>query len=393
MPNSFNHTFLILNRLTLLLFSLFILLPNVAFSDLVKPALVEINVEANGKIEIEIRASIEALLTGINGQYKNTKDSPNAADYDALRALQSEQLAPSFEQFKRTFLQKITLSNQANKKIKLNINKVKIPERGYTKVPRISVIHLKGELPPNSESLTWYYPSSFGDNAVRLRQIDKQKGIWNWSDWEWIRKDKASEPLLLNKIAIKKPFFTVVKSYVNLGFIHIFPRGMDHILFILALFLFSSKLKPLLLQVTMFTIAHTITLGFSVIGIISLPANIVQPLIALSIAYAGFENVFSKQLHKSRLLLVFAFGLLHGIGFASALNDFGMQKDAFLTSLISFNVGVELGQLAIILSAFLGMAIWFQKRPWYRVRVLIPASLLIGVTGLYWTIDRLEWLS
>jgi len=376
-----------------LLLSLFILFPIPSLADLVKPALTEINVDASGQIKIELRASIEALLTGINGRYKNTKDAPNAAAYDSLRAMQSEQLAVSFDPFKKELLQKIKLTNQSGKRVNLAISKVKIPERGYTKVPRISVIYLKGELPPGSESLQWYYPLKFGDNAVRLRQIDKQKGIWNWSDWEWIRTDKKSQPLLLNKIAIKKPFFSVVKNYIELGYVHIFPRGMDHILFILALFLFSAKLKPLFLQVTMFTIAHTITLGLSVIGIISLPANIVQPLIALSIAYAGFENIFVKELHKSRLLLVFMFGLLHGIGFATALNDFGMEKNSFLTSLISFNIGVELGQLSIIFIAFFGMAILFQKRPWYRIRVLIPASLLIGLTGLYWTVDRLEWLS
>jgi len=380
-------------RLPFFFLYLLLLLPLNSMADLVKPALIEINVDASGAINIEARASIEALLTGINGRYKNTKDAPNASQYDALRKLQSEALAVPFESFKKTFIERVKLSNQDGKVIPLTITKVEIPERGYVKVPRISVITLTGKLPPNSHALQWYYPLSFGDNAVRLRQIDKEKGLWHWSEWQWIRKDIPSDAFSLDKIEIKKPILTVIKNYIELGFVHIFPRGMDHILFILALFFFSTKLKPLLLQVTMFTVAHTITLGLSVNGIISLPANIVQPLIAFSIAYAGFENIFAKKLHNSRLLLVFAFGLLHGIGFASALGDFGMPKDAFFTALISFNIGVELGQLGIIFMTFFGLSLWFKQRPWYKTRVVIPASLLIGVTGLYWTLDRLQLIN
>lgn len=124
-------------------------------------------------------------------------------------------------------------------------------------------------------------------------------------------------------------------------------------------------------------------------GIIQLPANIVEPLIALSIAYVGIENVFSKKLHNSRLILVFAFGLLHGLGFASVLADFGIPEDAFVIALISFNVGVELGQLAIILGAFLLVTLWFGKRDWYRKVIVVPASLLITVVALIWFFERL----
>ncbi|MBT8438460.1 MAG: HupE/UreJ family protein, partial [Gammaproteobacteria bacterium] len=142
-------------------------------------------------------------------------------------------------------------------------------------------------------------------------------------------------------------------------------------------------------QVTMFTIAHTITLGLSMNGVINLPANIVEPLIALSIAYIGFENIWHKSLHNSRLILVFAFGLLHGLGFASVLQEFGMPDDAFITALISFNIGVEIGQLAIILLGFLTVGFWFRNRDWYRNLVIIPGSAMIALTGLYWTYDRI----
>ncbi len=364
-------------------------------ADVVKPALIEINVESNGKVTIEIRASIEALLTGINGNYKNTKDAPNADQYDALRELQGDALAKRFKPFEQTFLTQIALSNPsapAGKHIPLQITQVKIPERGYTKVPRISLITLAADISTQTASLQWYYPLAFGDYAVRLRQVDKAKQQWHWSEWQWVRDDKPSTPFSLTEIVTKRPIYQVIAEYIVIGFEHIMPKGMDHILFILALFFFSTQIKPLLWQITMFTIAHTITLGLAMNGVISLPANIVEPLIALSIAYAGIENIFAKsRLHRSRLVLVFAFGLLHGMGFASVLNDFGLPDNAFATALISFNVGVELGQLAVVALAFGMIAFWFRHKSWYRMAVVIPISALIAVTGLVWAIERVQF--
>lgn len=358
-------------------------------ADTVKPALIEIKVTAEGQLEIEIRASIEALLTGINGKYKNTKDAPNADEYDVLRKLQSDELGVAFEQFTEEFLNIIYLRDNHQQDLTLKLLKVDIPEPGYTKVPRISVIKLSGMVDSSTESLQWYYPFKFGDNAVRLSQIDEANKKWHWSEWQWLRNDEPSTSFSLTEIVMKRPVYHVIAEYIVIGFEHIIPKGLDHILFILGLFLLSAQLKPLLLQVTMFTIAHTITLGLAMNGMISLPANIVEPLIAISIAYVGLENIFAKSLHRHRLLLVFGFGLLHGLGFASVLADFGMPDDAFITALISFNIGVEIGQLAIIFIAFITIAWWFGRRPWYRNWVTIPCSLTISIVALYWTAERL----
>ncbi len=373
--------------LTIIFYLLFI--STFGFADVVKPALIEINVNQQGQVDVEIRASIEALLTGINGKYKNTKDAPNADEYDVLRKMQDTELNVEFEKFKTLFLDSIKLTNPDNKKIPLTISKVKIPERGYTKVPRISVINLKGTVDLSTESLTWYYPMSFGDNAVRLRQVDEAKQKYHWSEWQWLRDDKPSDALSLTEVVARTPIYKTIGNYIVYGFEHILPKGLDHILFILGLFLFSTKLTPLLWQITMFTVAHTITLGLAINGIIALPANIVEPLIALSIAYVGIENVFSKKLRNSRLVLVFAFGLLHGLGFASVLADFGMPDDAFTIALISFNVGVELGQLAIIAAAFLLVGYWFGKKRWYKRRITNPASIIIAGIALFWFFQRL----
>jgi hydrogenase/urease accessory protein HupE len=357
-------------------------------ADIVKPALVEISANTEGRVTVEVRASIEALLTGINAQYKNTQDAPTAEEYDVLRVLQSEQLHDEFEPFKQEFLNQIVLKADGAR-VDLKIIAVKIPVPGYTKVPRISVIMLEGELDQSARKLQWYYPARFGDNAVRVRQVDEANEQWHWSEWQWLRNDEPSQPFSLEEIFTRRPVTEVIFSYITIGFEHIVPKGTDHILFIIGIFLLSTRLKPLLWQVTMFTLAHTLTLALSMKGIISLPSSIVEPLIALSIAYVGIENIFAHSLHKSRLLLVFLFGLLHGLGFAGVLSDFGMPPNAFATALISFNVGVELGQLAVILVAYFVVGIWFRDKPWYHNRITVPGSLIISVIGLYWTYDRI----
>ncbi len=361
-------------------------------ADVVKPALIEISAYTahpgnDARVVVDIRASLEALLTGINARYLNTQDAPNADEYDFYREMPAEELREAFAAFESTLIRSVQLLADG-KPVTLKIAEIHVPETGYTQVPRISTVLLEGRFSPNTRQLQWYYPEAFGDNAVRVRQVDKANERWHWSQWQWLRNDQPSEAFTLDELFKKRPLSETVLGYIVVGFEHILPKGLDHILFILGLFLFSTRMKPLLWQVTMFTVAHTITLGLSMAGIIELPARIVEPLIALSIAYVGFENIFARRLHKSRLLLVFAFGLLHGMGFASVLSDFGMPDDAFLTALISFNIGVELGQLSILLAAYAAVGFWFGSKPWYHRFIVAPASILIATAGLVWTVER-----
>ncbi|MGB5179609.1 MAG: HupE/UreJ family protein [Gammaproteobacteria bacterium] len=367
---------------------LILALPSPAGADVVKPALVEISINTDGSYHIEVRASLEALLTGINTRYRNTQEAPNAAAYDELRALPADELAVAFKPFESEFTQRVKLAFDGER-VPLSITRLEIPEPGYTKVPRISVITLAGHIDRSASSVTWYYPERFGDNAVRVRQVDEVNEKWHWSDWQWLRNDEPGTPFSLTELFTQQPASQVISTYLVLGFEHIIPRGLDHILFILGIFLLSVHVRPLLWQATMFTVAHTLTLGLSMRGIINLPSSIVEPLIALSIAYIGIENIFAHSLHKSRLVIVFFFGLLHGMGFASVLADFGMPANAFMTALISFNVGVEFGQLAVILLAFLAVGVWFRDKPWYHAVIVVPCSTAIAVTGLYWTWDRI----
>lgn len=178
-------------------------------------------------------------------------------------------------------------------------------------------------------------------------------------------------------------------KYVQLGYEHIIPLGLDHILFILCIFFINNNVKSIILQASMFTLAHSITLGLAMYGIIKPPSNVIEPLIALSIVFLAMENVFTSTVKPWRMGVVFLFGLIHGMGFASALSDLGIPKYAFLTGLISFNIGVELGQMTIILLMYLLVARNFAHYFWYRRRIVIPVSVLIGIIASFWTIERI----
>ncbi len=313
-----------------------------------------------------------------------------AEAYDVLRELQASELDKKWQPFRQYFAEQIELRFDSHR-VSLVVTDTKIPEPGYTGVPRISVITLEGEADRSAETADWYYPAGFGDNSVRVRQIDENQEKWHWSEWQWLQEGERSEPFSLTEVFTRRPVSETTWLYVVSGFEHILPKGLDHILFILGIFLLGTKMKPLLWQVTMFTVAHTVTLGLTMAGYINLPASIVEPLIALSIAYIGAENIRHRNLHTSRLVLVFAFGLLHGMGFAGVLQEFGMPDDAFLTALISFNIGVEIGQLAIILMAFAAVGVWCRHRQWYRTVIIIPGSAVIALTGLYWTFERMPF--
>ena len=175
--------------------------------------------------------------------------------------------------------------------------------------------------------------------------------------------------------------------WIVAGFTHILPLGLDHILFILGLFLLQPKLKPLLWQTSAFTLAHSITLALVVLGLITAPAKIVEPMIALSIAYVGIENLWVKELKPWRVALVFCLGLLHGMGFASVMQELELPEGQVVEPLVGFNLGVEFGQVAVLGLAFIA-TFWFLKKPGFNI-VRKAASAVIAVVGLYWTVQRI----
>ena len=185
------------------------------------------------------------------------------------------------------------------------------------------------------------------------------------------------------------PLHNIAGYYIKLGIEHIIPYGLDHIVFIAGLCLLNTKLKTILWQATAFTVAHSITLVLSMKGVVALPSAIVEPMIALSILFIAIENILLSELKPWRIAIVFLFGLLHGLGFASALNEIGLPPNQFFTSILSFNVGVEIGQIIIIALVFGAIILPLGKKRWYRKGVVYPVSILIALVALWWTIERI----
>ena len=185
------------------------------------------------------------------------------------------------------------------------------------------------------------------------------------------------------------PAGDVVWYYVRLGIEHIVPLGLDHILFVVALCLLGNSLRSILWQATAFTVAHSITLALSMKSVIALPSAVVEPVIALSIAFVAVENLLLREVRAWRILVVFIFGLIHGLGFASVLNEIGLPPDRFMVSLVSFNIGVEIGQVMIILLVFGLFVLPFKSQPKNYRRLAFITSILIAITAMYWTVERI----
>ncbi|HET8772194.1 MAG TPA: HupE/UreJ family protein [Thermoanaerobaculia bacterium] len=248
--------------------------------------------------------------------------------------------------------------------------------------PRVQVlpddtVRFTGDIPKSAGPFTWRWRLTYSAYALTIGPRQ-----------EWLDADARSTPVPLSAEVLPPGRAAVVRQYLALGFTHILPYGLDHILFVLGIFLLSTRLKPVLLQVTAFTLAHSITLGLTIYGLVSVPPRIVEPMIALSIAYVAIENLATAELKPWRVAIVFAFGLLHGMGFAGVLEELGLPRSEFLTALLAFNVGVEAGQLTVIALAFALVSWWARTRPWYRSRFVVPASALIALTGIFWTVQR-----
>ncbi|MEQ1800980.1 MAG: HupE/UreJ family protein [Gammaproteobacteria bacterium] len=349
-----------------------------------RPAIVTVTFSGEGGYTAALQLNLEALLAGIGPEHEDTSQAPQADVYNALRELPPEAVRARFDASAPRLVEGIQLRFDG-RRVTPRVAAVDIPPVGDTGVERLTTIRFAGAIPPGSESFTWRYAPEFGESALRFAMPD---GAVVRADW--LMAGQVSAPFQLDPALVPVRTTTeVFRDYTVLGFTHILPKGLDHILFVLGIFLLSVHWRPLLYQVTAFTVAHSITLALSLYGVISLPASVVEPLIALSIVYVAVENVVVGRLRPWRVWVVFGFGLLHGLGFAGVLTEIGLPRGEFLPALIAFNVGVELGQLAVISLALLTVGLWFRDRPWYRARIVIPASLLIATVGAYWTVGRI----
>lgn len=324
-------------------------------------------------------ANLEALIAQVGPEHEDTDTSPYAQIYNQLRALPPEELEIAFREFAPGWLATLGLTADGQA-VPLSLQDVLIPKIGDTDLARQSTVTIVAELPADAEALTWAYPAQYGASVLRIERPDEEV------DARFFQAGAVSDPIAF---AFARPQGTleVFVDYIVIGFDHILPKGLDHILFVLGLFLLNQHWKPLLWQVTAFTIAHSITLALGLYGVVSISPSIVEPLIALSIVYVAVENLMTSKLHIWRPVIVFAFGLLHGLGFAGVLTEIGLAPQHYATGLIAFNIGVELGQIAVIAIAFASVAL-FMDKSWYRKGIVWPASIAIALMGAWWFVER-----
>lgn len=356
--------------------------PSAAQAHRLRPAVVTITLNPDRTYVVTIQLNMEAVLAGIGPEHQDTSESPNAATYDALREMPPTQLQARISAFADRYLAGVGLLIDG-RPLRPRLVDASVPEVGDPARERLTTLTLAGESPPGAATLTWTYASELGSSAVRILRAGEET-----MQTAFLNPGETSPVFEIGKALQPKATPQIYREYIRLGFTHILPKGLDHILFVLGIFLLSVRVRPLLYQVTAFTLAHTITLGLSLYGVISLSPAIVEPLIALSIVYVGVENMLTAQLKPWRVFVVFGFGLLHGMGFAGVLVDIGLPEGEYLNALIAFNLGVEFGQIAVIAGAFATFGAWFRNRDWYRVRIVIPGSLAISVVGAYWAVER-----
>lgn len=346
----------------------------------IRPAIANLRLDPAGRYELAITVNLEAVLAGIGAEHSDTDESPNAREYNRLRATPAEALRAEFEPHSGRYLEGVVIEFDGVR-ARPALASIEIPAPGDVALSRQATIRLAGEMPVAAGALTFGYAARLGSCVLRVHEGGRLDALW-------LKNGERSAPYIRGKGFDQRTLTDVLVDYAVLGFTHIVPKGLDHILFVLGLFLLSARLAPLLIQVTAFTVAHTLTLALSVYGVVSLSPVIVEPLIAASIAYVAVENILTPNLKPWRALVVFGFGLLHGLGFAGVLQEVGLPQGQFVPALVSFNIGVELGQIAVILLGFFSVAIWWRDRPWYRSCFVIPASAAIAGAGVFWTLQR-----
>lgn len=332
-----------------------------------------------GVLEFEIKLNLEAQLAGINlDRFSDTDNADNASAYNALRAEPNIVVAGRATQL-LTRWNALPMIVAPEGAVPLTLVESVTEDVADPDLPRMTTITLSGELPAGAQTIKVSWPA--GSGAMILRQHGTEDPYTGFIE------SGGTSPEIDLKGGDTSTGWQVFAEYIPVGFDHIVPKGLDHILFVLGLFFLSVRLAPLLWQVSAFTLAHTVTLALGALGWVNIPGSIVEPLIAASIVYVAVENIIAARMTPWRPAVVFGLGLLHGLGFASVLGDFGLPDGQFIPALIGFNIGVEFGQLAVIGVAFLLVG-YFVNKDWYRKAIAIPASLVIGLVGAYWVVER-----
>jgi len=355
---------------------------NTSYAHEVQPVVVDITLNQH-QANLDLALNVEVVLAGIDASItQDTNDSAAADQYDELRRLDANALAQLITARDAVILDMVQLSS-GDQRLQLSITDITIERDVDLNLPRQSRLSLSAKLPPGDSPVTLGLATSLG--AFVIRQQDEHLNP-NELYTDYIAAGQTSLPIPRGD-HLERTNLSIFGQYIQSGIAHIIPKGLDHIIFIMGLFFFSPRWRPLLVQVTIFTLAHSCTLALATLGWVKVSATVVEPLIALSIVWIGVENIIRPKIGAARLAVIFTFGLLHGLGFAFVLGEVGLAGSAFAISLVGFNIGVEIGQLLVLLPCVL-LGFFFQSHQRYHQRVEIPASMLIALTGCYWFIER-----
>jgi hydrogenase/urease accessory protein HupE len=179
----------------------------------------------------------------------------------------------------------------------------------------------------------------------------------------------------------------VIRKFVPAGAHHILI-GPDHLLFLVGLLLLGGTVRKLLVVVTSFTVAHSITLSLAALNLVTPPARLIEPAIALSIVYVGADNILAKGGRDVRGWIAFTFGFIHGFGFANVLREMDLPRRALGWSLFSFNIGVEIGQLFVVVLVATAFSMLRQRSEWSRRHLALAGSIVVIAAGAYWFVQR-----
>lgn len=246
---------------------------------------------------------------------------------------------------------------------------------------------MQAALPENASTYAIQFPRDLGPVSMTAHRGPE---VPPWTILlEPGERSPAVDPSSLASYATTRPTLReTALQYLVFGYRHIIPEGWDHVLFILGLFLSVPAWRPLLMLVTLFTLAHSLTLALAATGVVSLPAEVVEPLIAASIVWVAIENIRGVDGRaRHRKAIVVGFGLLHGLGFAGVLAELGLPADQRFVALAAFNIGVEIGQVAILIAATLLTAGWRTPPTWTRISRV--GSAVLAAFGMFWLITRL----
>ena len=363
------------------------LFSTVSISHEIKPSIADFTYDENF-LNIKIRLNAELILSNIDAsKISNTNSSSLSDIYDKLRILNTIELEELFKSSWQEISTNIDIKiNNETKKI--NLINIEVEDIKNFEISRDTHIYLQVLLNNNSEYFTFSWIKKYG--PIILRENSNHK-LEDELFTEYLQSGIESNQFSFNEKNFKNRLNSFIKFFV-LGVQHIIPKGLDHILFIFGLFLFSSSLKKLITQITIFTIAHSITLIFVSLSLMKINPQIVEPIIALSIVYVGIENIFKNYVKEYlRYVVILFFGLLHGLGFALVLSDIGYRSTDLFINLISFNIGIEVAQISIVLVLYLLVALNFAKNKNYRMFFQVPSSILISSIGLYWFFERINF--